>query len=865
MFAAAIPIASAHTPAWDIPTYAYITAAPDPVGVQQTVTLVLWLNLVPPTAAGSAGDRWIDMTVEVTKPDNTKETLGPFTSDPVGSTYALYTPDQVGTYTFALTYPGQVLNGSAGTGVPNIVNMFGMPSENLGDNYLPSTATTTITVQDAAVPNPADYPLPTEYWTRPIDGQNTAWESIASNWLGETYQGKVQPDGTAPNSAHIMWRRPLQDGGIVGVESTSTITGASFYDGTAYEGKFTTPIIINGRLYYSIPLSNNPTGGGYISVDLKTGEQIWLQNYTTSPSFGQLYTYESMNQHGVIPSYLWSASGGFNSFGPALPETWTAYDGATGNWLFTLNDVPSGTTVYGPNGEILRYVLDTSGNQLKLWNNTAFQALTGATTPDDITSTSFYQWRPVGKVVNANNTFSWNVSIPALPMGSSINKVIPDDMIIGGVGFGGLLTASTDPYTVWAISLKPESRGQLLWMKNYSAPAGNLTRSFDAVDPVNRVFIVHDMETMQWTGYSIDDGSYLWGPTESEDAWNFYTWASTIVDSKLITNGYGAVYCYDTLTGDLLWEFKAPGGMDIPYTNYPLAVTAIADGKVYLGMIEHSRNAPYWKGAKVYCVDIESGEEIWSIASASPSVAGGMGQVTNGFAVADGYAVYLDLYSMQVTCIGKGPSATTVTAPNIGVTLGNSVLLQGTVTDIAAGTKQNEQEARFPNGVPAVSDESQSAWMEYVYMQKPKPTDVTGVSVHLTAIDPNGNFQDIGTVSSSADGTYAVTWTPPVSGLYHVTATFEGSNSYYSSSEATYFTVSEAPSASPTTTPPPQQTETPTQTAAPTSVQSASPLPSEAPQPSTSEASSTTTYIVIVAAVIVIAVVAAAVLLRRRK
>jgi hypothetical protein len=104
-----LPAAFAHDPAWDIPTHAYITAAPNPVGIGQSVTLVMWLDLVPPTAAGQAGDRWINMKVEVTKPDNTKETLGPFMSDPVGSTYTIYHPNQLGTYRFDFSYPGQKL------------------------------------------------------------------------------------------------------------------------------------------------------------------------------------------------------------------------------------------------------------------------------------------------------------------------------------------------------------------------------------------------------------------------------------------------------------------------------------------------------------------------------------------------------------------------------------------------------------------------------------------------------------------------------------------------------------------------------------------------------------------------------------
>ncbi|MCW4018852.1 MAG: PQQ-binding-like beta-propeller repeat protein [Candidatus Bathyarchaeota archaeon] len=862
----ALPAATAHDPAWDIPTYAYITASPTPVGVNQPVTLVMWLNLVPPTAAGAAGDRWVDMTVEVTKPDNSKETLGPFNSDSVGSTYAIFTPDQVGTYTFVLNYPGQVLNGSAGTGIYNDRSLFGGVSPNLGDNYLPSTATTTLTVQEEQLPLPENFPLPTEYWSRPIDGQNTNWEAIASNWLAEPQiVGKVQPDGIAPNSAHIMWTRSIQDGGIVGGESTSTIDSVTFYDGTAYEGKFSVPIIMNGRLYYNLPKSDvswlgyagkGTTDGGYIAIDLRTGEQVWFQNYPGfDPEMGQLYDYESPNQHGVIPNgFLWAQEG----------TTWVAYDGLTGEWLFNLTDVPSGTQAYGPNGEILSYILDTNAHELKLWNNTAAHGLTGAwQTPNDTTSTNFNQWRPVGREINASDAYSWIVTIPDLPPGSAINKVIPGDLIIGSAGTASLFGAGGATYNVWAISIDPATRGQLLWSETYDAPEGNISRSFDAIDPVNRVFIMHDKETLQWTGYSMEDGSYLWGPTESEDAWNYYTWSSTVADGKLLTNGYGIVYCYDTLTGDIIWEFKASGGLDIPYAQYPMAVGAIADGKVYVGIIEHSANAPYWKGAKVYALDLDTGEEIWSIYSHSPSTFGGNGAITTGFAVADGYLTYLNLYSMQITCIGMGPSATTVTVgPKVSLS-GSSVLIEGTVTDIAAGTTQHEQAARFPNGVPAVSDDCMSAWMEYVYMQKPKPADVTGVQIHLTAIDPNGNFQDIGYVTSDALGNFAVDWVPPVPGLYTVTATFEGSESYYGSTAGTSFVVSEASAAEPVETP----TQTPAQTAAPTTgtpVQSVSPSPSEAPQPSVSAGTPTLTYIAITVAVIVIVAVAAALVLRRK-
>jgi hypothetical protein len=130
------------------------------------------------------------------------------------------------------------------------------------------------------------------------------------------------------------------------------------------------------------------------------------------------------------------------------------------------------------------------------------------------------------------------------------------------------------------------------------------------------------------------------------------------------------------------------------------------------------------------------------------------------------------------------------------ITAGENVVIRGTVTDIAAGTKQHEQAARFPNGVPAVSDDSMSAWMEYVYMQKPRPTNATGVEVSLDAVDPNNNVIHIGTATSDTSGTFSYTWTTPdVPGDYTITATFVGSESYWGSYSETHTVVSEAPAA----------------------------------------------------------------------
>jgi hypothetical protein len=96
-----------------------------------------------------------------------------------------------------------------------------------------------------------------------------------------------------------------------------------------------------------------------------------------------------------------------------------------------------------------------------------------------------------------------------------------------------------------------------------------------------------------------------------------------------------------------------------------------------------------------------------------------------------------------------------------------------------------------------------NAWMEYVYMQKPRPTDAVGVNVTISVLDPNGNSYEVGTTTSDANGMYSVSFTPLVSGKYTVIATFAGSESYWGSQAETAINVEQTPAATAAPTPTP--------------------------------------------------------------
>jgi hypothetical protein len=154
-------------------------------------------------------------------------------------------------------------------------------------------------------------------------------------------------------------------------------------------------------------------------------------------------------------------------------------------------------------------------------------------------------------------------------------------------------------------------------------------------------------------------------------------------------------------------------------------------------------------------------------------------------------------------------------------------------------------------------------WMQYLYQQKPMPADAIGVPVKLTATGPTGQTVDIGTTTSDIGGTFGFSWAPNEEGLYKITATFEGSNSYGGSYATTYLTVGSAsaqPTTQPTSSVAPTQSGIPTQSP-PITTAPASPTPAVEPDAD----NPTETLLIVGAAVVIIAVIgAAAVLLRKR-
>ncbi len=198
---------------------------------------------------------------------------------------------------------------------------------------------------------------------------------------------------------------------------------------------------------------------------------------------------------------------------------------------------------------------------------------------------------------------------------------------------------------------------------------------------------------------------YGWGNVE-------HTWYYAY--GKLYSVGVaGILYAYDLKTGATTWTYQMTDPYNEPVTgeNWWGWIDLIADGKIYIGTLEHSAEQPIPRGGPYICVNATDGSEIWRV--------NGMYRETrwggNGI-IGDSIIATMDTYDQRIYAIGKGPSALTVNAPSVSADFGKTIVIQGSVTDISPGTQTDAIKMRFPNGVPAVSDASQSA-MDAIRLQ----------------------------------------------------------------------------------------------------------------------------------------------------
>jgi len=579
-----------------------------------------------------------------------------------------------------------------------------------------------------------------------------------------------QPYGTGPNTAHIVWFNRLKAGGLIGGDYGSV---SYVGDSTRYAAILSFPVVMEGMVFTTLlndapvnsrsGVSNTPENINALSkfqaIDLTTGKVLYTANGTICAGIhlpGTTYQQYNPSQ-GDAPVLLESSYGSYQQpylFGRINVdgvEYWNYYDPLTGNLVREIR-----------NAEIARLIDGTplafgasSRSGVFRWN---------------MTSVTDNDW-PTG--------ITWSVPRPTSILGTSPSYfgVTSDASVVVLRAYGEF----------WGYSAET---GAQLWHTILDYPVtGNQEFQLMNVDD----FVIFDSVASTFKAYSMKTGAFLWESDSFKEPWAT-TWTIYYTETNDLDNMYiafpdGTARAYSLADGHEVWRSTPFPSTEFANNAVPFihGGCVLVDGKLYewAGYSIGYMIDPIPRFAMLVCIDATNGDILYTLN-------GGIAP----HAAVNGYLLGSGVFDGNMYCLGKGPTSTSVTIQNDVIANGETVLIKGSVLDMSPATQEYGSQVRFPNGVPAVADADMSEWMDYLYMQNAtllnSPPAPNGVSVMLTAVGSNGDVIDIGTVTSNSGGMFKKTWTPSSEGEYTVYATFEGSESYFSSYAETGLSVGPA-------------------------------------------------------------------------
>lgn len=758
-------------------TIAALSINPYPdVGVGQVFLVNPWV--VP--APLSALQCYHDYTLSFTAPNGTAFVYNG-DSEAEGTTFQTFACDAVGNWSIYFSFPGDYAS-------------------------LPCSITRIITVTAASVPEGyPDTPLPTtQPLTFPINIQNRQWITIGGPWLQSYFNashGAYNEWTTTPTTAHILWNLPAYDntGGYIGDQGGITLDSPSYIDiqngsgNPIFGSTFSSPITgISSGSCYSISVimdgrGYSTSGGNITCFDIQSGQKLW-----SDP--GASFSYGDQNGATLVLDY-------FNS------TNFIRYDATTG----AINT----NVVWSPAGSGL------VPNYLSYPIAITLSSSTSTTAGVYATNQFMTDWTVTGTSNSIASRVNWNITdnVPGdsngitTPIGTTYTQlqsgvVACSDQVNMGLGI------SSDATYYYAFNLtNGQTVAAVYPLYNPAIPDDYL--NFEGPASGSGYGLLYDASVYLGNGYlqtyfaiNVLTGAVAWHSQPTDYPWgefNAYT-PDCSGDNMIFSLTYNGIYAINATNGDIVWHYIDPDySNEVPYSSsiagtepnnlnltagqvyssFEFGATggtgggAGSDSVLYAPNTEHSPTF-YYRGWGLSAINCTTGQLLFKIL-------GDYGSPV----IADGVMVATDTNNGETFGFGVGNTTTTVAAANQVTTAGQGDLLSGTVLDTSTAQ---------PN-TAAVSDASMTTWMEYLHCQQPFPHNDTGVAVSLSAVDPNGNFVNIGTATSDLTGQYSIGWTPTISGLYTIVASFGGSQSYYESSAITSVYVNSAPAAAATSAP----------------------------------------------------------------
>jgi hypothetical protein len=189
-------------------------------------------------------------------------------------------------------------------------------------------------------------------------------------------------------------------------------------------------------------------------------------------------------------------------------------DAFTGNYICSLANVPSGSIMYGDDGSILVYTLNTAQKTLTLWNSSKALEYPNNNLDHLSTGEAFYwMWRPpVGRTVNAINGYEWNVTLPQVYSGEVLS-IVSSEAIVSTTG-------NMQVPQNWQMEIGYNAKtGEQMWVQNRTLPAGSTSYALMGLIS-NGVYGEFHLGSMEWCGFSAYTGEQVWGPSKAyPNAW----------------------------------------------------------------------------------------------------------------------------------------------------------------------------------------------------------------------------------------------------------------------------------------------------------------------------------------------------------
>jgi hypothetical protein len=777
-------IPAGETADFTISDLAFLSVSPNPIGVGQTALVNVWITF--PSGEGKYMNGY---KVTITHPDGHVDdvNLKSYVAD--GTSWFQFVPQVAGEYKFKFYFAGEYFpagyytEGKYSTSrTGDFANAIYNPSVYVTPAESPET---TLVVQNEFVVSWSS-PLPTDYWTRPIEPNNREWNAIAGNYpwnyaniVGVTgnawhdnYYGPFIP---AVNSPHIVWKRVGAMAGIIGGETgqysmlTNPGTPNVIYMGRAYQTRYET---INGV----------PTNCA-VSYDLRTGE---------------VYYAIPIASGGITPTHIGYFRGSAGTTVPGAGEA-TGYtvdlSTISGGRLYKINPLTGAITA----NISLPSFSGNGGNAELFYRDGYYYSFQGINTTTaspavNITVNTGYngfliKWNSAGSSSNFTSRIASNTSIFLPTSYRTLYTTSNYGNIAGAVDYDTMISVQQHRfiyggYYGYGLVATDLTTGQVLW--NMTSPVSEMSSAYRPTNAwVRNGRYIAEMERGYLQAWNLHTGAELWKCEIDDYPWGeFWMYDEAAYNDLIFATGYTGVWAINETTGKVAWHYADPAiPFETPYTSnmsstYTVQEIRVIGGLLYVSNNEHTPSQPAQRGWGMICLDAMTGEFQWKLSGARLQAG----------ASADGYLTTQSNYDGTMYVLGKSKSSTTISAPQTAIAKGGSVVITGSVLDQAPASA----------GTPCVSDESMSTWMDYLHFQMPidgiyHNITITGVPVSIDAVDPNGNFVHIADVTSSMSGSYSYVWEPEMVGKYTITATFMGSNAYGSSYAETAVGVVEAP------------------------------------------------------------------------